>query len=153
MPIDDPAELTGDLVLKCQLGKPSDEFRNIMKNENIDELFKKSCFGHFLELHEDHTTRFQMSMVYGLLKRRIKYVGDDKYSTEEEKEMDESWINYCGMPVYFGIKEFAIVTGLRCDLPKKPLIKETPHKKSKASRTPKTPPSNEGKAPTNTRKK
>ena len=75
MPIDDPTELTGDLVLKCQLGKSFDEFRNIMKNENIDELFKKSYFRHFLELPEDHTARFQVSMVYALLKCMIKYVG------------------------------------------------------------------------------
>ncbi|KAF3645218.1 putative glycerol-3-phosphate 2-O-acyltransferase 6-like [Capsicum annuum] len=73
MLIDDPVELTGDLVLKCQLGKPFDEFRNTMKNESIDELCKKSFFGYFLELPEDHTAHFQMSMVYGLLKHRIKY--------------------------------------------------------------------------------
>ncbi|PHT98391.1 hypothetical protein BC332_32671 [Capsicum chinense] len=28
--------------------------------------------------------------------------------------MDEVWINYCGMPVCFGWKEFAIFTGLKC---------------------------------------
>ncbi|KAF3667127.1 hypothetical protein FXO37_10158 [Capsicum annuum] len=28
--------------------------------------------------------------------------------------MDEVWINYCGMPVSFGWKEFAVVTGLKC---------------------------------------
>ncbi|KAF3630989.1 hypothetical protein FXO37_28226 [Capsicum annuum] len=67
-PIDDPAELTGDLVLKCQLGKPFDKFRKTMKNENINEIFKKSCFGHFLELPADHTAHFQMSMVYSILK-------------------------------------------------------------------------------------
>ncbi|KAM3235961.1 hypothetical protein P3L10_015998 [Capsicum annuum] len=44
--------------------------------------------------------------------------------------MDKVWINYCGMPVCFGLKEFAIVTGLRCDRPEEPLIKETPHKGS-----------------------
>ena len=75
MSIDDPAELICDLILKCQLGKPFNEFRNIMKNENIDELFKKCFFGCFLELPEDHTTHFQISMVYDFLKCRIKYVG------------------------------------------------------------------------------
>ncbi|KAM3202905.1 hypothetical protein P3L10_030531 [Capsicum annuum] len=44
--------------------------------------------------------------------------------------MDEIWINYCGMPIYFGLKEFAIVTGLICDHPEEPLIKETPQKGS-----------------------
>ena len=75
IPIDEPTELTSELVLKCQLGKPFDELRSIMKKENIDGLFKKSCFGHFLELLKDHTACFQMSILYGFLKRRIKYVG------------------------------------------------------------------------------
>ena len=44
--------------------------------------------------------------------------------------MDEIWINYYGMPVCFGLQEFSIVTGLRCDHPEEPLIKETPHKGS-----------------------
>ncbi|KAF3649103.1 hypothetical protein FXO38_17846 [Capsicum annuum] len=101
---------------------------------------------HFLELPEDYTVHFQISMVYDLLKHRIIYVGDDKDPTEGGKKMDEIWINYYGMPIYFGMREFAIVTCLRCDRPKKPLIKETPRKKSKASRTTKPPPLNKGKA-------
>ncbi|KAF3632975.1 hypothetical protein FXO38_25836 [Capsicum annuum] len=60
--------------------------------------------------------------------------------------MDEIWINYCGMLVYFGLKDFHIVTGLRCDHPKEPLIKETSYKRSKASRTAKPRPSNKGMA-------
>ncbi|KAF3637310.1 hypothetical protein FXO38_23775 [Capsicum annuum] len=63
MIIDHPAKLTGDFIIKCQLGKPFDEFRNIMRNENIYVLFKKSYFGYFLELPEDHTVHFQISMV------------------------------------------------------------------------------------------
>ncbi|KAF3645226.1 hypothetical protein FXO37_21085 [Capsicum annuum] len=81
--------------------------RNIMKNGNIDRLFKKSCLGCFLELPEDPPTRFRfpMMMVYGLLKRRIKYVEDDKDSEEGSKrKMDEIWINYYGMLVV-GCKE------------------------------------------------
>ncbi|KAF3650973.1 putative glycerol-3-phosphate 2-O-acyltransferase 6-like [Capsicum annuum] len=130
MPMNSPNAVFGELVLKCQYGKPFDELRSIIKNENIDGLFKKSCFAYFLKLFEDHTLRFPISMVYGLLKRRIKYVGDDKDSKEGEKNMDEVWINYCDMPICFGLKEFAIVTGLRCDRPEEPLIKETPHKGS-----------------------
>ncbi|PHT70078.1 hypothetical protein T459_25182 [Capsicum annuum] len=33
---------------------------------------------------------------------------------ENKDKMDEVWINYCGMPVYFGWEEFAIVTELKC---------------------------------------
>ncbi|KAF3647118.1 hypothetical protein FXO38_14839 [Capsicum annuum] len=60
--------------------------------------------------------------------------------------MDEIWINYCRMLVGFGMKEFVVVTDLRCDHLKEPLIKETPSKISKVSRTAKPLPSNKGKA-------
>ncbi|PHU10081.1 hypothetical protein BC332_21941 [Capsicum chinense] len=63
-------------------------------------------FGKYLDLSEDKDARFQMKMVYELLKRRFMYENKDK--------MDEVWINYCGMPVCFGWKEFVIVTGLKC---------------------------------------
>ncbi|KAF3673554.1 putative glycerol-3-phosphate 2-O-acyltransferase 6-like [Capsicum annuum] len=81
-------------------GKPFDELRSIMKNENIDELFKKSCFAYFLELFEDRILHFPKSIVYGILKRRIKYVGYDKDLNEGRKNMDEVWINYRGMPAW-----------------------------------------------------
>ena len=32
---------------------------------------------------------------------------------ENKDKMDEVWINYCGMPVCFGWKEFSIVTRLK----------------------------------------
>ncbi|KAF3678778.1 hypothetical protein FXO37_04159 [Capsicum annuum] len=60
---------------------------------------------------------------------RIKYAGDDTDSEEGGKtKMDEIWINYCGMPVCFGLQEFAIVTGLRCHHPEGPPLR----KRSKA---------------------
>ncbi|KAF3623417.1 hypothetical protein FXO37_31869 [Capsicum annuum] len=85
MLMDGPNKVTSDLVLKCQLGKRFDELRKIMKNENINELLNKSCFAYFLGLPEDYTLYFPMSMVYSLLKHRIKYAGDDKDSKEDEK--------------------------------------------------------------------
>ncbi|PHT98392.1 hypothetical protein BC332_32672 [Capsicum chinense] len=71
-----------------------------------DFVVKDSCFGEYLDLLEDNNARFQIKMVYELLKRRFMYENKDK--------MDGLWINYCGMPVCFGWKEFAIVTGLKC---------------------------------------
>ncbi|KAM3288194.1 hypothetical protein P3S67_021624 [Capsicum chacoense] len=119
MPMNSPKVVFGDFVLKCQLGKPFDELRSIMKKENIDGLFKKGCFAHFLKLSGPRPLRFRMIIVYGLIKRKIKYAGDDGGSKEARKKMDKVWINYCGMPFCFGLKEFAIVTGLRCDRPEK----------------------------------
>ncbi|PHU06530.1 hypothetical protein BC332_23019 [Capsicum chinense] len=71
-----------------------------------DFVVKDSYFGKYLNLSEDKNARFQMKIVYELLKRRFMY--------ENKDNMDEVWINYCGMPVCFGWKEFAIVTGLKC---------------------------------------
>ncbi|KAH0746449.1 hypothetical protein KY285_008106 [Solanum tuberosum] len=124
MPIDDPTNLTGDFVVKSAMGAKFDAFRTILMNEKLEDFFKSSCFGYFLNLPEANNARFQMSMVYDLLKRRIKYKGaDDDALEDKNKKMDEIWINYCGMPVYFGMKEFAIVTELRCHPPSEPLPK------------------------------
>ncbi|PHT76389.1 hypothetical protein T459_19911 [Capsicum annuum] len=71
-----------------------------------DFVVKDNCFGKYLDLPEDNNARFQMKMMYELLKCRFMYENKDK--------MDAAWINYCGMPVCFGWKEFAIVTGLKC---------------------------------------
>ncbi|KAK4706861.1 hypothetical protein R3W88_033578 [Solanum pinnatisectum] len=53
-------------------------------------FFRNSCFGQYLDLLEKNNARFQMTM------------------------KDEVLINYCGMPLFFGKKEFSIVTWLRC---------------------------------------
>ncbi|KAH0639780.1 hypothetical protein KY285_036366 [Solanum tuberosum] len=109
MPIDNPTNL-----IERHLG---------MK---LEDFFKSSCFGTLLP--EDNNVHFQMTMMYDLLKRRINYKGDDADALKDEnKKMDEIWINYCDMSVCFGMKEFAIVTGLRCH----PLSKVTPFKKSR----------------------
>ncbi|KAM3321000.1 hypothetical protein P3S67_008202 [Capsicum chacoense] len=91
---------------------------------------KKSFFAHFLKLSGPRPLRFPMIMVYGLLKYGIMYAGDDGGPKEGGNKIDEVWINYCGMSICFGLKEFAIVTGLRCDRPEEPAIKKTPHKGS-----------------------
>ncbi|PHU25345.1 hypothetical protein BC332_03677 [Capsicum chinense] len=88
----------------------------------------KSCFRQYLDLPEDNNARFQIKMVYDLLKHSFMYENKDK--------MDEVWINYCGMPVCFGWKEFAMVTELKCYPPSTSQIIPTLTKK-KISRTPK----------------
>ncbi|KAH0644117.1 hypothetical protein KY290_035022 [Solanum tuberosum] len=112
MPIDDDTNF-GDSVVKSVMGKVFDKFRVILKEQKLETFFRSSCFGLYLDLPENNNARFQMTMVYGLLKRRILY--------EDEEKKDEIWINYCGMPICFGIKEFAIITGLRCHHAVQPL--------------------------------
>ncbi|PHU04211.1 hypothetical protein BC332_25033 [Capsicum chinense] len=48
-----------------------------------DVVVKESCFGQYLDLSEDNNARFQMKMIYDLLKRRFMYENKDK--------MDEAW--------------------------------------------------------------
>ncbi|PHU21595.1 hypothetical protein BC332_06702 [Capsicum chinense] len=106
MQCDGAIDLTGDLVVKSVIGKSFNAFRKILQEQKLDSYFRESCFEQYLGLLEDNNARFQMKMVYDLLKRRFMYENKDK--------MDEVWINYCGMPVCFGWEEFAIVTGLKC---------------------------------------
>ncbi|PHU12250.1 hypothetical protein BC332_19180 [Capsicum chinense] len=87
-------------------GKSFDAFRKILREQKLDSYFRESCFGQYLDLPEDNNACFQMKMVYDLLKCR--------FMCENKDKMDELWINYCGMPVCFDQKEFAIVTGLKC---------------------------------------
>ncbi|PHT98948.1 hypothetical protein BC332_32096 [Capsicum chinense] len=128
MQCDGATDLMGDLMVKSVMGKPFDVFRKILREQKLDSYFRKSCFGKYLDLLEDNNARFQMKMVYDLLKRRFMY--ENKY------KMDEVWINYCGMPICFGWEEFAIVTGLKCypPFPSQVIPTLTP---KKAPRTPK----------------
>ncbi|PHT51814.1 hypothetical protein CQW23_06276 [Capsicum baccatum] len=75
--------LMGNFVVKSAMEKPFDAFRKILREQKLDVYFKESCFGKYLDLSEDNNARFQMKMVY------------------------------YGMPVCFGWKEFAIVTGIK----------------------------------------
>ncbi|PHU14832.1 hypothetical protein BC332_16037 [Capsicum chinense] len=106
MQCDSATDLMGDFVVKSSMGKSFDAFRKILREEKLDSYFRESCFGQYLILPKDNNARFQMKMVYGLLKHKFMYENKDK--------MDEVWINYYGMPVCFGWKEFSIVTGLKC---------------------------------------
>ncbi|PHU07019.1 hypothetical protein BC332_23508 [Capsicum chinense] len=128
MQCDGTTNLTGDLVVKSVMGKSFDAFRKILREQKLDSYFRESCFGKYLDLPEDNNARFQMKMIYDLLKRMFMYENKDK--------MDEVWINYCGMPVYFGWKEFAIVTRLKyCPLSPSQVIPTLTQKKT--FRTPK----------------
>ncbi|PHU28372.1 hypothetical protein BC332_00465 [Capsicum chinense] len=106
MQCDGAADLMGDFVVKSSMGKSFDAFKKILREQKLDAYSRDSCFGKYLDLPEDNNARFQMKMVYELLKRRFMYENKDK--------MDEVWINYYGMPICFGWKEFVIVTGLKC---------------------------------------
>ncbi|KAM3250263.1 hypothetical protein P3S67_022658 [Capsicum chacoense] len=97
--------LIGYVNVKSGLGKSFSEFRNILEDKKLTKFFKSSIFGKYLNLPNNINIRFQMNLVYQLLQRKI-------ISHRKEKV----WINYYGMPVCFGMREFAIITGLNCHL-------------------------------------
>ncbi|PHU12722.1 hypothetical protein BC332_19652 [Capsicum chinense] len=121
MQCDDTADLTSDFMVKSSMKKSFDTFRKILREQKLDAYFRDNCFGKYLDLPEDNNARFQMKMVYELLKHRFMYENKDK--------MDEVWINYCDMPVYFGWKVFAIVTRLKCYPPSQviPILTQKKH--------------------------
>ncbi|PHU12756.1 hypothetical protein BC332_19686 [Capsicum chinense] len=122
MQCDGATDLMNDLVVKLVMGKFFDPFRKILREQKLDSYFRESYFGQYFDLPKDNNARFQMKMVYDLLNRRFMYENKDK--------MDEVWINYCGMPVCFGWKEFAIVTGLKCYPPPSQVIHTLTQKKA-----------------------
>ncbi|KAH0658942.1 hypothetical protein KY285_027491 [Solanum tuberosum] len=63
-------------------------------DEDVVKTFNIDKFQNDIDLSEANNACFQMSMVYDLLKRRIKYKGDDDDALEDKnKKMDEIWIN------------------------------------------------------------
>ncbi|PHU07269.1 hypothetical protein BC332_23758 [Capsicum chinense] len=98
MQCDGATDLMGDLVVKSVMENFFDAFIKILREQKLDSYFRESCFGQYLDFLEDNNARFQMKMVYDLLKRWFMYENKDK--------MDKVWINYCGMPVCFGWEEW-----------------------------------------------
>ena len=85
-------------IIRSVLGRPFVKFRDILKRNQLEVFFiRNSYFGHFLYLTIDPLPRFQMTIVYELLKRRFIF--------ENPNKKDEILINYCGMLVFFGIRD------------------------------------------------
>ncbi|KAF3680370.1 putative protein EIN4-like [Capsicum annuum] len=98
MQCDGATDLMGDLAVMSVMENFFDAFIKILREQKLDSYFRESCFGQYLDFLEDNNARFQMKMVYDILKRWFMYENKDK--------MDKVWINYCGMPVCFGWEEW-----------------------------------------------
>ncbi|PHT81026.1 hypothetical protein T459_14041 [Capsicum annuum] len=98
MQCDGVTDLTGDLVVNSVMGKSFDALRKILQKQKLDSYFSEICFGKYLDLPEDNNARFQMKMVYDLLKRRYCQ------QQPEVSQNEECLINI--------IKGFSIPTGL-----------------------------------------
>ena len=73
--IDRYPNLRGSLTVKSELRKFS-KFRAILEKQKLAKFFRSSIFGNYLQLED--RIRFQMSLVYQLLRRQI-------YSHRKEK--------------------------------------------------------------------
>ncbi|KAF3659452.1 hypothetical protein FXO38_12639 [Capsicum annuum] len=82
----------------------------VIDDEDVDDDVVTSSLNVNLDRNPRKNNAISMTMVYGLLKYRIKYKGDDEELKNKDKKIDEIWINYSGMPIYFGMKEFDIET-------------------------------------------
>ncbi|XP_059279558.1 uncharacterized protein LOC132033568 [Lycium ferocissimum] len=82
IPLNENNDLSGDIVVKSSMGKGFDKFRGILRQQGLENFFRASCFGLYLDLPQETGARFQMIMASGLLRRRI--ISDRK---------DEVWIN------------------------------------------------------------
>ncbi|PHT72063.1 hypothetical protein T459_22848 [Capsicum annuum] len=60
--------LMGDLVVKSVMEKSFNAFIKILHEQKLDSYIRKSCFRQYLDLSEDNNARFQIKMVYDLLK-------------------------------------------------------------------------------------
>ncbi|KAK4352310.1 hypothetical protein RND71_027828 [Anisodus tanguticus] len=66
--LDDHNDLTGDIVVKSGMRKSFDVFRGTLKEFELKDFFRASCFGYFLELPVGIVARFPMKIVYELMK-------------------------------------------------------------------------------------
>jgi hypothetical protein len=73
----------------------------LKENERQYDMFKKGIFGHFVQMKCD---KYQKQILHHMVLRRIP--------SESE---DELWFNFNGNVAKFGIKEFALMTGLNCN--------------------------------------
>nr|XP_025888319.1 uncharacterized protein LOC112942001 [Solanum lycopersicum] len=64
------------------------------------EMFRNTCFGYFLDLPKSST---QLQLIHCLINRELKHTPDDVFAIEINNKK-----------LFFGLREFGIVTGLNC---------------------------------------
>ncbi|XP_060182517.1 uncharacterized protein LOC132612215 [Lycium barbarum] len=53
MPLNGNNDLSGDFVVRSSMGKGFDTFRGILRQQGLENFFRASCFGLYLDLPED----------------------------------------------------------------------------------------------------
>ncbi|KAK4364197.1 hypothetical protein RND71_015555 [Anisodus tanguticus] len=78
MSLDVYNDLTGDIVVKSGMSRSFDKFRVILQEQELENFFRASFFGFYLDFPGEIGVRFQITMVYGLMKHRFLYTTKDK---------------------------------------------------------------------------
>ena len=78
------------------------EFQKILNQEKLYNEFKGTCFGYLR--HIPNYYKFNGQIVHYMLLRRVT----------NEKKLHEIWFFVNDKPAYFGLQEFALITGLNC---------------------------------------
>ncbi|KAG5596433.1 hypothetical protein H5410_037665 [Solanum commersonii] len=76
-----------------------DQIKLFLSDKQL-ELFRNTCFGYFLDLPKAST---QLQIIHCLINRELKHTPDDVFASEINNKK-----------LFFGLREFGIVTGLNC---------------------------------------
>ncbi|KAG5585817.1 hypothetical protein H5410_046251 [Solanum commersonii] len=82
---------TGDIIVRTTIGKSLDYFGTIFRENDLEDIFRNSCFGQYLDLPMNNNAHFQLTIVYELLKRSFKNpklvaLLNDKDTSKKHKE-------------------------------------------------------------------
>lgn len=87
---------------KINTNNKYEQISDLLETLSVKQLdeFRSSCFGHFTQLSP---FKIQYQLIHNLLLRQLK-----------QPNPLEIWIGIAGTKLRFGIREFAVITGLRC---------------------------------------
>ncbi|KAF3635843.1 hypothetical protein FXO38_24439 [Capsicum annuum] len=99
--MDDVGSFPAKISIRSNL-KMFYEFKQVVVDQHLKSRFKNSCFGGLWDLPEH--IKFYRQLVYYTLLHRVK----------QDNKLNEMWFCIKDRPVCFGLKEFALITGLNC---------------------------------------
>ncbi|KAF3656774.1 hypothetical protein FXO38_13985 [Capsicum annuum] len=99
--LDDVGSFPAKIFIRSRL-KMFNEFKQVVVDQCLKSRFKNSYFGGLWDLPEH--MKFNGQLVHYTLLRRVK----------PYNKLHEMWFNINDRPACFGLKEFALITGLNC---------------------------------------
>ncbi|KAM3220457.1 hypothetical protein P3L10_024988 [Capsicum annuum] len=99
--LDDVGSFPAKISVRSRL-KMFNEFKQVVVDQHLKSRFKNSCFCGLWDLPEH--MKFNGKLVHYTLLHRV----------EPDNKLHEIWFNINDRPACFGLKEFALITGLNC---------------------------------------